>query len=137
MSGSSPTKCRLDLYHIYFVKVISRRNKQVKTQQKQLNVFKPSIKSIFTDRSKAVLLLWIILLFMFRAYHVLLSVHCSLVVTSWKSADLLALLTYVMSYCVFVTFSCDVLGQVWCLIVLIPDLSYFVQSRCQTKVQSK
>ena len=74
---------------------------------------------------------------MFRAYRVLLPVHCSLVVTSWESADLLALLAYVMSYCVFVTFSCDVLGQVWCLIVLIPDLSYFVQSRCQTKVQSK
>ena len=74
---------------------------------------------------------------MFRAYRVLLPVHCSLVVTSWESADLLALLAYVMSYCVFVTFSCDVLGQVWCLIVLIPDLSYFVQLRCQTKVQSK
>ena len=64
---------------------------------------------------------------------------CSLqsVVTSWESADLLALLTYVMFYCVFVTFPCDVLGQVSYLIVLIPDLSYFVQSRCQTKVQSK
>ena len=99
--------------------------------------FKPSIYSIFTDRSKAVFLLWFILLFMFRVYHVFLSVHCSLVVTSWESADVLALLTYVMFYCVFVTFPCNVLGQVLCLIVLIPDLSYFVQSRCQTKVQSK
>ena len=34
---------------------------------------------------------------------------------------LLALL-YVLFYCVFVTFPCGVLGQVWCLIVSIPDL---------------
>ena len=40
--------------------------------------------------------LWIIfLLFMFRFCHVFLSVHCSLVVTCWERADLLALL-YVM-----------------------------------------
>ena len=34
---------------------------------------------------------------------------------------LLALL-YVMFYCVFITFQCGVLGQVWCLIVSFPDL---------------
>ena len=50
-----------------------------------------------------------------------LSVHCSLVVTCWKSADLLAL-SYVMFYCVFVTFPCGVLGQVLCSNVSIPDL---------------
>ena len=40
--------------------------------------------------------------------------------TSW--------LLFVMSNCNFVTFPCDILGQVWYLIVLIPDLcrlSYF------------
>ena len=40
--------------------------------------------------------------------------------TSW--------LLFVMSYCDFVTFPCGILGQVWYLIVLIPDLcrlSYF------------
>ena len=57
-----------------------------------LNRFKPSSKSIFTDRSKAVLLLWIV----FVSYdHVgvccnVLSVLCSLVVTCWERADLLA-----------------------------------------------
>ena len=64
---------------------------------------------------------------MFRVCHVFLSVHCSLVVTCWGKFDILALL-YVMFYCVFNTFPCGVLGQVWCLIVLIPDLclrSYF------------
>ena len=64
---------------------------------------------------------------MFHVGHVLLSVHCSLAVTCWERADVLALL-YVMFYCIFVTFPCGVLGQVWYLIVLIPDLcvlSYF------------
>ena len=43
-------------------------------------------------------------------------VHCSIVVTCWERADLLALL-YVMFYCVFVTFLYAVLGQVWGLSV--------------------
>ena len=37
-------------------------------------------------------------------------------------------LSFVMFYCVFVTFPCGILGQVWYLIVSIPDLcclSYF------------
>ena len=66
-------------------------------------------------------------LFMFRICQVFLSVHCSLVVTCWERADLLALL-YVMFKCVFITFPCGVLGQMWCLIVSVPDLcllSYF------------
>ena len=62
---------------------------------------------------------------MFRVYHVFLTVHCIHVVTCWERAVLLALL-YVIFYYVFVTFLCDVLGQVWCLIVLIPDLFFFL-----------
>ena len=58
---------------------------------------------------------------MFHVCHAFLSVHCSLVVTCWERADLLALL-YVMFSCVFVTFPCGVLGRVWYLIVSIPDL---------------
>ena len=61
------------------------------------------------------------LLFMFHVYQVFLNFHCSHVVTCWERTDLLAL-SYVMFYCVFVTFP-YVLGQVLCLIVLIPDLS--------------
>ena len=45
---------------------------------------------------------------------------CNLVVTCWGRADLLAFLN-VMS-CVFVTFLFGALGQVWYLIVSIPDL---------------
>ena len=50
-----------------------------------------------------------------------LSVPCSLVITCWDRADLLALLC-VMFSCVFVTFPYGVLGQLWYLIVFIPDL---------------
>ena len=42
------------------------------------------------------------------------------VVTCWKRADLLALVCGV--YCEFVTFPIGILGQVWYLIVSIPDL---------------
>ena len=64
---------------------------------------------------------------MFRVCHAFLSVLCSFVVTCWERAGLLALLC-VMFSCVFVTFPCGVLGQVWYLIVSISDLcllSYF------------
>ena len=61
------------------------------------------------------------LLFMFRVCHAFLSVHCSLVVIGWERADLLAPLC-VMFSCVFVTFPCGVLSQMWYLIVSIPDL---------------
>ena len=52
--------------------------------------------------------------------HASLSVHCSLMVTRWEKAYLLALLyMYVMFSFVFVTFPCGIQGQVWYLIVLI------------------
>ena len=47
--------------------------------------------NICTDRSKAVLLLWIIVLFMSYVCHAFASVHCCLVVTCWERADPLAL----------------------------------------------
>ena len=53
------------------------------------------------------------------------SVHCCLVVTCWERADLLALVVDV--YCIFVTFPCGILGQMY-LIVSFHDLcllSYF------------
>ena len=58
--------------------------------------------------------------------HAFASIHCCLVVTCWERADILALVGYV--YCIFVTFLCGILDQVWYLIVSIPDLcrlSYF------------
>ena len=63
-------------------------------------------------------------LFMSCVCHAFASVHCCLMVTCWEKADLLFVF-----HCVFVTFPCGNLGQVWYLIVLIPDfcrLSYFV-----------
>ena len=50
-----------------------------------------------------------------------MSVYCSLVVTCLERADLLALLCVAFT-CGYVTCPYSVLGQVWCLIVSIPDL---------------
>ena len=46
------------------------------------------------------------------------------IVALWSPAGkgLTSWLLFVMCYCNFVTFSCGILGQVWYLIVLIPDL---------------
>ena len=58
--------------------------------------------------------------------HAFPSGHCSVVVTCWERADLLALVCEV-ELCL-VTFPCGILDQVWYLIVPIPDfcrLSYF------------
>ena len=55
----------------------------------------------------------------------------------FEMADLLALL-YVIFSCVFVTFPCGVLGQVWCLIESNPDLSllfYFIDN-CEIVTKS-
>ena len=64
----------------------------------------------------------------------LASVHCCLVVSCLEGADLLALVGDV--YCNFVTFPCCILGQVWYLIVSLPDLChlsyfYFKISECE------
>ena len=70
--------------------------------------------------------------------HAFASVHCCLVVTCWERADLLALVGDV--YCIFVTFPCGILGQVWYLIVLFPDLcrlSYFDLSVCEDSYISR
>ena len=57
--------------------------------------------------------------------------YCSLVVSCWEIAGLLALL-FMMFSGVLVTFPCGALGQVWYLIILIPDLcllTYFYEQR--------
>ena len=58
---------------------------------------------------------------MFHVCHAVLFVPFCRVVTCLERADLLALL-YVVCSCVFVTYTCGVLGQVWYLIVSIPNL---------------
>ena len=49
---------------------------------------------------------------------------CCLVATCWERADLLSLVCDVN--CVFVTFQCRILGQVWYLIVSFPDRCVFL-----------
>ena len=58
------------------------------------------------------------MLFLYCVWHAFASAHCCLVVTFWESADLLAPVCGV----VIVTFPFGILGQVWYLIVSIPDL---------------
>ena len=71
---------------------------------------------------KAVLLLWnfCVCFFVSCVSHAFAPVHCYLVVICWEKADLLALVGDV--YCIFVTFPCGILGQVWYLILAFPDL---------------
>ena len=62
-----------------------------------------------------------------KVCQIVLSVSFSLVVTCWERAGLMVLLSVTFCY-VFVTFPIGVLGQVWYLIVYIPDhcrLPYF------------
>ena len=71
--------------------------------------------------------LWIICLFMSCVSHAFASVNCCIVVTCCEKLN--SWLSFVMFGCVFVTFQCGILRQVWYLSVSIPDLyyiSYFV-----------
>ena len=64
---------------------------------------------------------------------------CGLVVTCWERAGLLAHLC-VMFPCVIVTFPYGVLGQVWYLIVSIPDiclLSYFNSNFLSSEIETR
>ena len=111
--GSSSAACSFDVnLHYFFFSEIG---------------LGPPVK-YFTDRSKAVLILWIICVFFVSCVsHAFASVHCCLVATCGERADLLALVGDL--YCIFVTFPSVILGQVWYLIVSFPDLcllSYFV-----------
>ena len=61
--------------------------------------------------TKAVLLLWIICIFVSCVSHAFASVHCCLVVTCSERADRLALVGDI--YCIFVTF-CNVVSCLRC-----------------------
>ena len=86
-----------------------------------LNQFKSSVE-YFTDCSKAVLLMLIFYFFFcfVFAMALYLSVYMCLVVTRWERAGLLALVCGVLLWVCY--FPIGILGQVWYLIVLIPDL---------------
>ena len=92
---------------------------------------------MFSDRSKAVLLLWIICVIYVLSipdlcplsYFVFVMLSHLCVAALWSPAGkgLTSWLLFVISNCTFVTFF-GILGQMWYLIVLNPDLcplSYF------------
>ena len=60
------------------------------------------------------------MLFLSCVCHAFASVHCWFLVTCWERA------LFVMFNYVFVTFPRGILGEVWYLIVLIPDLCPFL-----------
>ena len=68
---------------------------------------KDTHSNLFTDRPNAVLLLWILFVICASCFrHAALSVPCSVVVTCWERADLLALLYLMFSgFCHF---------SIWC-----------------------
>ena len=55
---------------------------------------------------------------------------CLFIAALWSPArkGLTSCLTFVMFNCVFVTFPCGILGQVWYFIVSIPDLFFTFRS---------
>ena len=71
---------------------------------------------------------------MFCVSHAFASVLCCIVVTCWERADLLTLVGDV--YCIFVTFPCGTLSQVWYLIVSFPDLCLLSYSHAPTYIYS-
>ena len=84
--------------------------------------------NIFTDRSKAVLLLWII------CVTCILCLSCSLVCSLQPCGHLLGkdwpLSSLVRMFsCGFVTFQCSLLGQVWCFIVLFLIFVFFLTQK--------
>ena len=82
-----------------------------------LNMFKPS--SIVTDRSKVVLLLSVLFCNLFFMFVFVNKMSCLFFEALWSSG-IMTLICVVFS-CVFVTFPYGVPGQVWHLIVSIPD----------------
>ena len=75
--------------------------------------------------------------YLFRVCHAFLSVHCSLVVTCWERANLLAVLSVLLYLCV-----CFCHFLMWCpgsgvvLLVSIPDL-WFLTYFCHDKILLK
>ena len=57
---------------------------------------------------------------------VFIMLSCLFIATLWSPAGkgLTSWLSFVMSICVFVTFSCGILCQMWYLIVSFPDLCH-------------
>ena len=92
--------------------------------------FKPCSENIFLTVPR-----W--LLSMLRVCHTFLSVHYSFVVTCWERVNLLALLCVIFVVFLSLSLSYGVLGQVWYLIVSIPDLcllTYFYIFAISTEI---
>ena len=72
------------------------------------------------------------MLYIFFVRHALASVHYCLI-GSPAGKGLTAWLLFVMFNCVIATFPCGILGQVWYLIVSIPDLCHLCYYKSKVK----
>ena len=85
--------------------------------------------NIFTVRSGDVLLLWVVCVvyvMCLSCLRVCSLLPCGRLLWGGGRGGLTSWLLFVMSNCNFITFPCSILGQACFLIVLIPDLSYFL-----------
>ena len=103
-----------------------RKRKRVRGWYRETGL-SPPVKYL-PDRSKAVLLSWIILCSLCLVFVMLSRLF---IAALWSSAGK-GLTSWLLNIgdvnCIFVTFPCGILGQVWYLIVSFPDfcrLSYF------------
>ena len=93
----------------------------------QINWFKPSSKIFLLTVSRRYFFCGSFVFFVWCVSHAIASDHSCLVETCLERSDFSALVGDI--YCIFVTFLCGILDQVWYLIVSFPDLcllSYFV-----------
>ena len=115
----------LQTKHLYMY--VSRYTSKLRVRSAPWNQFKPCrkiflltvpMRYFFLDH---LCYLYIVFVMLSRLFIAALCSPAGKGLTSW--------LLFVVSNCNFVTFPCGILGQVWCLIVLIPDLchlSYFI-----------
>ena len=102
------------------------------------NWFRPSSKIFLLTVSRRHFFCGSFFVFVSCVSHAFASVPCCLMVTCWERTDLLALVGDV--YFIFLTFPCGIMGEVWYLIVSLPDLclpSYFYRYHKIRKAFSK
>ena len=92
------------------------------------NWFKPSSKILLLTVPRRYFFGGSFVLFLYCVCHAFPSAHCCLIIWSPAGKGLTSWLSFVVLNCVVLTFPFGILGQVWYLIVSIPDicpLSYF------------
>ena len=126
--------CMFNLSVIIFISIVSiqyhipllwSKSWYISDSDSETGLSPPPVK-YFTDRSNAVLLLWIF--YVFSVLCLLCLCDRLFICALWSPAGkgLTFWFSFVVSNCEFVTFLFGILGQVWYLIVSIPDLCILI-----------